>query len=316
MTQHHVSGQSIMQPKMKITKFTLFSPLTSLAKAQVRAHLCMTFHGGLYFRINLASKHLTSSSRKGFIRTARYLEVERQWGRARSMKTMTITQLGEARHPSPVSFSVDDEIFTPADVQWPGGKVPEDLMLFEKAGPRKKLFFGPRQTRAAIVTCGGLCPGLNNVIRSVTRELFRGYGVKNVLGIRCGYRGLDPNRGKPALELTEDMVEDIHKEGGTMLGTSRGPEDMAVAVEFLISRQVDMLFCVGGDGTQRGGNERFEEARERGHALAVVGIPKTIDNDVPFVTRTFGFVTAVDEAVHAINSAHTEARNAHNGMAW
>jgi len=182
------------------------------------------------------------------------------------MKTITITQLGEARHPSPVSFSVDDEIFTPADVQWPGGKVPEDLMLFEKAGPRKKLFFGPRQTRAAIVTCGGLCPGLNNVIRSVTRELFRGYGVKNVLGIRGGYCGLDPNRGKPALELTEDMVEDIHKEGGTMLGTSRRPVDMAVAVEFLISRQVDMLFTVGGDGTQRGGNELFEEARKRGSA--------------------------------------------------
>lgn len=231
------------------------------------------------------------------------------------MKTMTITQLGEARHPSPVSFSVDDEIFTPADVQWPGGKVPEDLMLFEKAGPRKKLFFGPRQTRAAIVTCGGLCPGLNNVIRSVTRELFRGYGVKNVLGIRGGYRGLDPNRGKPALELTEDMVEDIHKDGGTMLGTSRGSVDMAVAVEFLISRQVDMLFAVGGDGTQRGGNELFEEARKRGHALAVVGIPKTIDNDVRYVTRTFGFVTAVDEAVHVINSAHTEARSVDNGVA-
>ena len=231
------------------------------------------------------------------------------------MKTMTITQLGEGRYESPVFFSVGDEVFTPAEVQWPGGRVPEDLMLFEKAGPRKKLFFDPKQTRAAIVTCGGLCPGLSNVIRSVTRELIRGYGVKSVLGIRGGYRGLDPSRGKPPIELTDDLVEDIHKEGGTMLGTSRGPVDMEAAVEFLIKNQVNILFTVGGDGTQRGGNELFEEARRRRHPLAVVGIPKTIDNDVHFVTRTFGFGTAVDEAVGVINSAHTEARSVDNGIA-
>jgi 6-phosphofructokinase 1 len=231
------------------------------------------------------------------------------------MKTVFITQLGEARYPSPVSFHAGDEVFAPADVQWPGGKMPEDLMLFEKAGPRQKLFFDPKETRAAIVTCGGLCPGLNNVIRSVTRELYRGYGVMSVLGIRGGYRGLDPNRGKPPLELTDDMVENIHKEGGTLLGTSRGAVDMAVAVEFLISIKVNMLFTVGGDGTQRGGNEFFEQARKRGHALAVVGIPKTIDNDVRFVSRTFGYGTAVDEAVRVINSAHTEARSVDNGVA-
>jgi 6-phosphofructokinase 1 len=230
------------------------------------------------------------------------------------MKTVTITQLGDPRHPSPVLFSDVVEIFTPAEVQWPGGKVPEDLMLFEKAGPRKKLFFEPAQTRAAVVTCGGLCPGLNNVIRSVTRELHRGYGVKSVLGIRGGYRGLDPNRGKPPLELTEDAVEDIHRDGGTLLGTSRGPVDMAIAVEFLIECGVNMLFTVGGDGTQRGGNELFAQASKRGHGLAVVGIPKTIDNDVRFVTRTFGFGTAVDEAVRVINSAHTEARSVDNGV--
>jgi len=230
------------------------------------------------------------------------------------MKTMTVTQLGEARHPSPISFSVSDDVFTPAVVQWPGGKVPENLMMFEKAGPRKKLFFDPKETRAAIVTCGGLCPGLNNVIRSVTRELYRGYGVKSVLGIRGGYRGLDPKRGKAPLELTDDLVEDIHKDGGTLLGTSRGPVDMAVAVEFLINHHVNILFTVGGDGTQRGGNELFEEARKRGHELAVVGIPKTIDNDVQFVSRTFGYGTAVDEAVRVIKSAHTEARSVDNGV--
>lgn len=231
------------------------------------------------------------------------------------MNISTITQLGEARYESPITFSSSDDFFTPSIVQWQGGKAPDDLLLFEKAGPRRNLFFDAAQTRAAIVTCGGLCPGLNNVIRSVTRELIRGYGVKSVLGIRGGYRGLDPDRGKPPIELTDDVVEDIHKEGGTMLGTSRGPVDMGIAVDFLIKQGVNILFTVGGDGTQRGGNALFEEAKKRGHALAVVGIPKTIDNDVRYVSRTFGFGTAVDEAVRVINSAHTEARSVDNGVA-
>ena len=231
------------------------------------------------------------------------------------MKTMPTTQLGETTYRSPCSSSVPDDLFVPADLEWPGGRPPDELLLFEKAGPRPRLFFEPPRTRAAIVTCGGLCPGLNNVIRSVTRELFRGYGVSSLLGIRGGYRGLDPSRGKPPLELTEALVEDIHKEGGTLLGTSRGPVDTQVAVDFLIQSGVDILFTVGGDGTQRGGQALFEEAHKRGHALAVVGIPKTIDNDVHFVSRSFGFGTAVDEAVRVIDSAHTEARSVDNGVA-
>ena len=203
----------------------------------------------------------------------------------------------------------------PSDTHWPQGNPPEDIILFEKAGPRQKIYFDPAHTRAAIVTCGGLCPGLNNVIRSVTRELRRSYGVSSVLGIPGGYRGLDPSRGKPPVQLTDEVVEDIHKEGGTLLGTSRGPVDMKIAVDFLISQGINVLFTVGGDGTQRGGNALFEEARTRGHALSVVGIPKTIDNDVRFVTRTFGYGTAVDEAVRVIKSAHTEARSVDNGVA-
>jgi 6-phosphofructokinase 1 len=231
------------------------------------------------------------------------------------MKTMQTMQLGTPKHPSPYAFFVADDLVVPAELEWKHGHPPAELLLFEKAGPRARLFFAPQATRAAIVTCGGLCPGLNNVIRSVTRELFRGYGVRSLLGIRGGYRGLDPNRGKPPLELTEALVEDIHKEGGTLLGTSRGPVDPAVAVDFLIQNQIDILFTVGGDGTQRGGNALFEEAKRRGHALSVVGIPKTIDNDVRFVTRSFGFGTAVDEAVRVIDSAHTEARSVDNGVA-
>ena len=230
------------------------------------------------------------------------------------MNPMTIPTLGEATFPSPLASGDITKIFVPADIQWPGAAVPDHLLLFEKAGPRAKLFFEPAATRAAIVTCGGLCPGLNNVIRSVTRELIRSYGVKSVLGIRGGYCGLDPVRGKDPVALTEELVEDIHKKGGTLLGTSRGPVDTALAVDFLIQQKIDILFTVGGDGTQRGGNALYQEAAKRGHALSVVGIPKTIDNDVRFVTRTFGFGTAVSEAVRVIDSAHTEASSVENGV--
>lgn len=230
------------------------------------------------------------------------------------MKTATITRLGEASHDSPILNAEDEAAYVPSTANWRGGVIPEDLLLFEKCGPQKKLFFSPAETRAAIVTCGGLCPGLNNVIRSVTRELVRGYGVRSVLGIRGGYRGLDPAQGKAPMELTDDVVEDIHKEGGTLLGTSRGPVEVSVAVKYLMDLGVDILFTVGGDGTQRGGNAIYEEARRQGRSLAVVGIPKTIDNDVKYVSRTFGFGTAVDEAVRVINSAHTEARSVDNGV--
>ncbi len=230
------------------------------------------------------------------------------------MNKTIITQLGERKFVSPIAGASEEDLFIPSIVQWPSGSPPDDQLLFERAGARSMLYFDPKDTRAAIVTCGGLCPGLNNVIRSVTRQLMRGYGVTSVLGIRGGYRGLDPNVGKPPIDLTDDIVEDIHKEGGTMLGTSRGPVDISVAVKFLISRNVNILFTVGGDGTQRGGNALFEEAQKQGHPLAVVGIPKTIDNDVKFVSRTFGYGTAVDEAVRVINSAHTEARSVDNGV--
>lgn len=231
------------------------------------------------------------------------------------MNKVSICQLGVRTVISPLAVVGEEEFYVPSVVEWPPDGEPEGQLFFERAGPRRLLFFEPAQTRAAIVTCGGLCPGLNNVIRSVTRQLIRGYGVKTVLGIRGGYRGLDPAVGKPPLELTDDMVEDIHKEGGTMLGTSRGPVDIGAAVKFLMNRGVNVLFTVGGDGTQRGGNALFEEACKQGHAMSVVGIPKTIDNDVQYVSRTFGYGTAVAEAVRVIGCAHTEARSVDNGVA-
>ncbi|MGA2500717.1 MAG: ATP-dependent 6-phosphofructokinase [Tepidisphaeraceae bacterium] len=190
-----------------------------------------------------------------------------------------------------------------------------DGLLFELAGPRPKLFFNPREVRAGIITCGGLCPGLNNVIRSLFLELHHAYGAKEVLGFRDGYMGLDPARARPPFVLDADFVEDIHKEGGTALGTSRGPVDIAIAVDNLIARGVNMLFTIGGDGTQRGANALYQEATRRGHPLSVVGIPKTIDNDVAFVSHTFGYVTAVEEACKVITCAHTEVHSVQNGIA-
>ncbi len=231
------------------------------------------------------------------------------------MPKITIPSLGEARYTSPLGYSLQGDASIPAQIEWVNGRAPEDPLLFEPAGPRQKLFFDPARTRAGIVTCGGLCPGLNHVIRSLFLQLHHSYGVREVLGFRDGYQGLDPKRCKEPIVLTEDFVEDIHKEGGTVLSTSRGPVDTAIAVDNLIARGIDILFTIGGDGTQRGGRDLFLEAQRRGHPLSVVGIPKTIDNDVAFVSRTFGYYTAVEEACSIIERAHMEAHSVHNGIA-
>ena len=228
---------------------------------------------------------------------------------------MNITTLGEARFTSPQRRTVSDQARVSSHLIRDLEAPPADELLFELAGPRTRLFFDPQQTRAGVVTCGGLCPGLNNVIRSLFLELHYGYGVREVLGFRGGYQGLDPTRGLEPVVLTPPFVHDIHKEGGTVLGTSRGPVDVGIAVDHLIRRGVNILFTIGGDGTQRGGHEFFQEAQRRGHALAVVGIPKTIDNDIAFVSRTFGYLTAVEEAAKVLHCAHTEAHSVHNGIA-
>jgi len=224
-----------------------------------------------------------------------------------------IRALGKARYPSPLGRFVADHSFVPEHIVL--GPPPPENRAFELAGPRAKLFFDPAQTRAAIVTCGGLCPGLNNVIRSLFNELHHTYGVREVLGFRGGYPGLDPACGHKPIKLTAEFVDDIHRRGGTVLGTSRGAVDSAVAVENLARSGVDILFTIGGDGTQRGGNELFQMAQQRGHALAVVGIPKTVDNDVAFVARSFGYLTAVQESASVLDRAHAEARSVHNGIA-
>ena len=227
---------------------------------------------------------------------------------------MNVTVLGPARFPSPIQRIVNDLERIPAQIVRLPDSPPKDDLLFELAGPRDKLFFDSKLTRAGIVTCGGLCPGLNDVIRSLFLELHHAYGVKEVLGFRGGYQGLDPARGQEPIVLTPEFVDHIHQQGGTVLGTSRGPVDVALAVDNLIRLGINLLFTIGGDGTQRGGNDLFQEARKRGHALAVVGIPKTVDNDVAYVSRTFGYLTAVQEAARVLDRAHIEAKSVHNGV--
>jgi len=200
------------------------------------------------------------------------------------------------------------------NITLPGVGNQGETIQFERAGPRSHLYFRPAETRAAIVTCGGLCPGLNDVIRSVFLELHFRYGVGDIRGIRFGYAGLDPANGFEPIRIDSRMVEDIQRSGGSILGTSRGPVDPKIAIEYLQQQRINILFCVGGDGTLRGAHELNVEARSRGYDLVVVGIPKTIDNDIPYVWRSFGYLTAIDEAVRVIAAAHNEARSHFNGI--
>ena len=187
-------------------------------------------------------------------------------------------------------------------------------LSFEKAGPRAKLFFDPAATTAAFVTCGGLAPGLNNTIRSGYYELRHNYGIKRVLGIQEGYKGLDPHEGLEPIELTAHFVDDINDMGGTVLRTSRGGRDPVDMADYLEAHDIDILFCIGGDGTQRGAHAIAEEMRVRGAARSIVGIPKTIDNDVPFVYTSFGYATALEGAADVLRQAHVEAKCHENGI--
>jgi 6-phosphofructokinase 1 len=232
----------------------------------------------------------------------------------------TIERLGECRYPSPlqgVRFTGDDErtLFhvSPAEVgsYFAAGLEPPALEL---AGPRQRLFFEPATIACGIVTCGGLCPGINDVIRALTLGLHHHYGVRSIYGFRYGYEGLVKRLGHAPLELTPAVVSQIGEMGGTILASSRGPQDPAEMVDALEELKVGILFAIGGDGTLKGAAKIAAEATRRGRPLSVIGIPKTIDNDISFVQKTFGFETAVAEAHRAIGAAHTEATGARNGI--
>jgi 6-phosphofructokinase 1 len=228
---------------------------------------------------------------------------------------LTVSQVGEPRYRSPLPDSayVDEDRVLLSPLISDSPENGDDPPAFEEAGPRRDLVFSPSTATLGIVTCGGLCPGLNNVIRSVVMTAWRRYGVRRILGFRYGYAGIVSREPEPIV-LTPDVVDDVHRHGGTLLGTSRGPQDIEVMVDRLIERRVNGLICIGGDGTMRGASAIAEAALARGVPLSVVAIPKTIDNDIHWVERSFGFATAVEEAGHAIDAAHAEARGALNGI--
>lgn len=191
----------------------------------------------------------------------------------------------------------------------------ETPISFEKAGPRKHLYFDSHETKVAIVTCGGLCPGLNNVIRSIVNELYYRYKVNQIIGIQYGFEGFISKYNHPVIELTPQKVESIHLFGGTILGSSRGKQDIDKIVDKLVELDVNILFCIGGDGTLRGAHAIHEEIARRNLKISVSGIPKTIDNDINLIDKSFGFETAFTIANDIIRCAHNEARGVYNGIA-
>jgi 6-phosphofructokinase 1 len=236
-----------------------------------------------------------------------------------------IAALGRCLLPSPVAAHLGDKALHfvgKADrvlvndhvSDLASGTPVEEIPSFELAGPRNKIYFDPRTVRCGIVTCGGLCPGLNNVVRGLVLELFHGYGVKRVYGFRYGYEGIISRFGHEPMALTPESVANIHHQGGTVLGSSRDEQDAVEVVDALETLGVNVLFVVGGDGTMRGAQSIAREVEARNLKLCVVGVPKTIDNDLHFIDRSFGFESAYASAVEAIRSAKVEATGAARGI--
>jgi len=245
-----------------------------------------------------------------------------------TMSDLRVVSLGPCRIDSPLKPLIesrkttvhyveeDDLVLFPdtASLVAASGTRADALPGFEPAGPRRQIFFDPRKMRVGIVTCGGLCPGINNVIRGLVMELSFHYGVTRIHGFRNGYQGFIPRYGHDVLDLTPALVSNIDEDGGTILGTSRGSQDPHDIVDCLERMNVGALFVIGGDGTLRGAMQIAAAAAERSARLAVVGIPKTIDNDIPYIDQSFGFQTAFAEATKSIRSAHVEAKASPNGV--
>lgn len=241
----------------------------------------------------------------------------------------TINNLGIAKIPSPIEMSStsDDGLADyvcenrrilygiDAYINDKGEEIREFHDSVEIAGPREKIYFNPPHVHAAIVTCGGICPGLNNVIRAVVRCFWYRYGVRRISGIRFGYRGLLESSPYPLLQLNPDVVDEIQEKGGSILGTSRGGGDQVEEIVDSLERlNINTLITIGGDGTLRGAYEIGEEIKKRNLKISIIGVPKTIDNDLSFIQTSFGFDTAVTQAVPSVRGAHTEAKASINGI--
>ena len=238
-------------------------------------------------------------------------------------KDFIVKNLGECKIHSPLKFSnirgdglvnfVPDETRIRYHIECDANEETKNLS-FEKAGPRNLIYFRPENLTVALMSSGGLCPGLNNVIRSTVMELYYRYGVKNILGIKYGHKGLDPSFGYEPISLSPEVVFRIHDLGGSMLGTSRGEVDKEQMIDSLVKYGINVLFSIGGDGSQRGLHQLYKVAQKRGLKISFIGIPKTIDNDIFYAYKTFGLDTAVTIACQAIRSAHYEAESAYNGV--
>jgi len=230
---------------------------------------------------------------------------------------LVVTRLGEAGIASPLR---GDDTFVDEDARIYVASATDDTgstgehPSFEAAGPRRRLFFDPAATSCGIVTCGGLCPGVNDVIRSLVLTAHHRYGVRRVVGFRYGYAGLAAQKPEGPVLLGLNDVKYAHRHGGTMLGSSRGPQNLGEMIATLQEWDVDILFCVGGDGTLRGAHALAAEIAARALPVSVIGIPKTIDDDLLWSQRSFGFMTAVEAARDVVEAAHTEAEGAYNGV--
>jgi len=239
----------------------------------------------------------------------------------------TIEELGKRSIKSPIVMSktlgdkianyvTDDQFLRFSTEVKPGPQPPlKKSQMLECAGPREMIYFTPAHVHAGIVSCGGLCPGINDVIRAIVRCLWYRYGVTRISGIRYGYKGFLPESQFGVKELEPDTVDDIHKLGGTFLGSARGGgREVEKIVDAMEKLNLNILFTIGGDGTQRGSLDIAEEVDKRRLKIALVGIPKTVDNDFALLDRSFGFNTAVDKAVEVVSAAHMEASSAINGI--
>ena len=240
-----------------------------------------------------------------------------------------VSRLGKCTIPSPLKLSKrlgdgvfnyihdDERVLYKANLEYYNScrKHDTEPVSFEKAGPKQHIYFDPTKTKVAIVTCGGLCPGLNNVIRGLVMQLYSRYGVKRIIGIKYGYQGFIPEYKHDIIELTPELVEDIHMHGGTILSSSRGHQEPKLIVDALERLNTNILFTIGGDGTLRGAQAIVDEISKRGLKIAVASIPKTIDNDINLIEKSFGFETAFTIASDILRGAHNEAKGAFNGIA-
>jgi len=240
----------------------------------------------------------------------------------------TVERLGECNIKSPIAMAtkhgagianyVTDDQFIRLNTLV-GADAPEESpvipQILERAGPREMIYFSPAHVHAGIVSCGGLCPGINDVIRAIVRCLWYRYGVKRISGISYGYKGFLPELQFPVVPLNPDVVDDIHNLGGTFLGSARGGgKETGKIVDAMERLNLNVLFTIGGDGTQHGALAIADEVEKRRLKIAVIGIPKTVDNDFSIIDRSFGFNTAVERATEVVAAAHMEADSAINGI--